>query len=311
MKESASQLVSVIIPVYNGARFIAKALDSILNQTYLLTEIIVVDDGSTDSTQEICRRYSNVSYIYQFNQGVNAARNRGLQESRGKFLVFLDHDDRLLPNAIATGIMAATDHPETAFVFGLTRMVNVDGGIINDAPTTFAAASYELLLKAELRIAPPSTVLFRRDVLEKLQGFDPTLRLAEDYEIYLRIAREFPIYCHNQVIVEYLCHQHNASGSVMPMMAATLQVLDAQQPYIEYNSRYRKAYKIGKKHWVTLWMTALASRVNYDLKNHQFIQAIKKAFTVLFYRPRVFFKYLIKHSLIRSRALPTKTVVHS
>lgn len=294
MKETAFQLVSVIIPVYNGELFIARAIDSIRHQTHPLIEIIIVDDGSTDRTQDVCRRYADVSYIYQFNQGVNVARNRGLQESRGKFVVFLDHDDRLLPGAIATGIVSAVDHPEAAFVFGLTRMVNIDGVIINETPTTFAAANYELLLKAELRIAPPATVLFRRDILKGLGGFDPTLRLAEDYELYLRVAREFPIHCHNQVIVEYLCHQNNASWNVMRMMAATLEVLESQQKYIKYNPAYKKAYKIGKKHWVTLWMTSLASRVNHDLKNYRFVQAAHKALIILFCRPKVFFRYLSK-----------------
>jgi glycosyltransferase involved in cell wall biosynthesis len=159
MKEAASQLVSVIIPVHNGELFIAQAIDSILHQTHPLIEIIIVDDGSTDRTQDVCRRYFDIFYIHQFNQGVNVARNRGLQESRGQFVVFLDHDDRLLPSAIATGLMSAAGHPDAAFVFGLTRMINVDGSIVNQIPATFAVANYELLLKAELRIAPPATVL--------------------------------------------------------------------------------------------------------------------------------------------------------
>src|SRR5918993_1194548 len=97
-------LVSVIIPCYNQAHFLPEAIDSVLNQTYPNYEIIVIDDGSTDDATGVARRYDNVRCIRQDNQGLPASRNIGFQESRGSYLLFLDSDDRLLPNALQVGV---------------------------------------------------------------------------------------------------------------------------------------------------------------------------------------------------------------
>jgi hypothetical protein len=92
----------------------------------------------------------------------------------------------------------------------------------------------------------------------------------------------------------------------MHMMSATLKVLEAQQDYIKYSPAHQKAYKIGRNQWVTLWMTSLASRVNYDLKNYRFVQAVYKALIILFCRPKVFFKYFVKHLHGRNRFVPAR-----
>jgi glycosyltransferase involved in cell wall biosynthesis len=293
MNPSNPNLVSIVIPTYNGARFIAQALDSILAQTHPALEIIVVDDGSADQTRAICDRYPAVTYIYQSNQGVNAARNRGLRASQGQFLVFLDHDDRLLPTAIATGLAAAQTHPECAFVFGLARVIAADGSILEDHPATIPTADYARLLSSDLRICPPATVVFRRQPLESVGGFDITLRLVEDYALYLRLSREFPIYCHNQVIVEYRWHETNTSTRIVPMMQATFRLLDAQSAYVQQHPEYKAAYKRGKRQWRDFWCTALAYRTGHHLQKHQVITAIKVALVLMFYSPLLFLKKLM------------------
>src|SRR5713101_4173715 len=118
-------LVSVIIPSYNHAQFLGQAIESVLAQSYSNFELIVVDDGSTDNTTEVARRYSPVRYIYQENAGLSSARNSGLRQSRGEFLVFLDADDRLLPHALETGISCMREHPECAFVSGHCRVIDL------------------------------------------------------------------------------------------------------------------------------------------------------------------------------------------
>src|SRR6266513_5232454 len=100
----ASGLVSVIIPCYNQAHFLHEAIESVLAQTYSNREIIVVDDGSTDNTATVARCHSPPRYIYQENAGPSAARNTGFEQSRGEYLVFLDADDRLLPEALEIGV---------------------------------------------------------------------------------------------------------------------------------------------------------------------------------------------------------------
>ena len=93
-------LVSVVIPCYNQAHFLGEAIESVFKQTYKHFEIVVVDDGSTDNTSEVARRYSGIRCIEQVNQGLSAARNTGIRESKGEYLVFLDADDRLYPIAL-------------------------------------------------------------------------------------------------------------------------------------------------------------------------------------------------------------------
>ena len=102
-------LVSVVIPCYNQAHFLGEAIESVLKQTYKHFEIVVVDDGSTDNTSEVARRYSGIRCIEQANQGLSAARNTGIRESKGEYLVFLDADDRLRPIALEAGLLDATE----------------------------------------------------------------------------------------------------------------------------------------------------------------------------------------------------------
>src|SRR5215217_8951250 len=110
--------VSVIIPCYNQAHFLSEAIQSVLAQSYPHFEIIVVDDGSTDTTSQVASRYPEVRCIRQNNQGLSGARNSGFAQSKGSYLVFLDADDRLLPGALETGLECLKAHPECAFVSG-------------------------------------------------------------------------------------------------------------------------------------------------------------------------------------------------
>src|SRR4051812_16000050 len=113
-----SELVTVVIPCYNQARFLGEAIESVLRQTHRAREVVVVDDGSTDGTAAVAARYPDVQLIRQPNRGLAAARNRGLAESRGAYLVFLDADDRLLPRALEVGLRCLMDHPLVAFAYG-------------------------------------------------------------------------------------------------------------------------------------------------------------------------------------------------
>src|SRR4028119_1234933 len=112
----AAGLVSVIIPCYNQAYFLGEAIESVLAQSYPHFEIVVVDDGSTDNTSEVAARYPGVRCIRQENRGLAGARNEGIRHSSGSYLVFLDADDRLLPEALAVGLRHLKERPECAFV---------------------------------------------------------------------------------------------------------------------------------------------------------------------------------------------------
>src|ERR1700722_10743616 len=119
--------VTVVITTYNYARFLGDAISSVLNQTRRADEIIVIDDGSTDDPAAVVRGFAGVRLIRQENRGRSAARNVGLKTCTTRHLVFLDADDRLLPNALETGLGWAAAKPECAFVYGAHRWIAEDG----------------------------------------------------------------------------------------------------------------------------------------------------------------------------------------
>ena len=120
-------LISIVIPCYNQSHFLGEAIKSLLNQTYGNIEIIVVDDGSSDRTREVALGFSEVRYIRQKNQGLSGARNTGIGEGRGRYMIFLDADDRLLPSAIESGLNCFRKHEDCAFVFGTHTYIKSDG----------------------------------------------------------------------------------------------------------------------------------------------------------------------------------------
>ncbi|PYI51683.1 MAG: hypothetical protein DMC62_07885 [Verrucomicrobia bacterium] len=130
-----SGLASVIIPCYNQAHFLHEAIESASAQTYSHREILVVDDGSTDNTAKVTASYPGVRYVRQENLGVASARNTGFKQSRGEYLVFLDADDRLLPEALRVGVDCLRQHPDCAFAAGFCRLIVADGSLLDDEPS--------------------------------------------------------------------------------------------------------------------------------------------------------------------------------
>jgi glycosyltransferase involved in cell wall biosynthesis len=252
-------LVSIVITCYNGAVYLAEAIESILNQTYCPIEIILVNDGSTDRSLDVVAGYPMVRTISQSNQGVAKARNRGLQDCQGEFVVFLDQDDRLLPEAIAIGVKNFRLHPECGFVFGQARIINADGSLHPQATATtvhdyYATYDYSTLLLGRGNICPPSTVLFRREVLHQVGGFDATFGLAEDYDMYLKIAQRYAIAYHPLPVTEYRQYEDNYPARKILQLRTDVQaVFQAQQTYIDAHPDSKKNYRRGKIYWRFFW----------------------------------------------------------
>jgi glycosyltransferase involved in cell wall biosynthesis len=153
-------LVSVVLPVYNGAAFIADAIESILGQTYEPFELIVVDDGSTDGTAEIIRRYPDVQYIYQENRGAGPARNTGIAAAQGEILAFLDADDIAPPTKLELQAGYLFEHPEADCVLGRQEWVNPPPGLARDQ------------VYGDLDGIPLMSMVVRRRVFDVLGGHD-------------------------------------------------------------------------------------------------------------------------------------------
>jgi glycosyltransferase involved in cell wall biosynthesis len=253
-------LVSVVIPCFNGEAFLRATIESALAQSYPNVEIIVVDDGSTDHSAEIAQSFP-VRYIHQPNRGLTPSRNLGIQESRGSYLVFLDADDRLMPEAIEAGLRVLVRRPECALTLGDHLFVSEDGSYLANSRKTFPPARhYEALLKSNC-FEMISSILFRRSIFDQVGVFDTELRVAEDYDLYLRIARENAICCHPGVVAEYRMHQGSASHNSELMLTMTLQVLKSQRLYIRSHPGLVLAYLEGTRNWRRRYGRQLASEL--------------------------------------------------
>lgn len=282
-------MISVVIPCYNQARFLGDAIESVLAQTYRDFEIVVVDDGSTDNTAEVAARYAGIHYLRQKNQGVEAARNAGLGESSGEYLVFLDADDRLLPGALETGLENLRARPDCAFVYGNCRYISADGTIMSSHQPPRVESEHYLALLHDCFIWMPGLVMFRRSVFESVAGFDVSLGLrnAEDYELYLRIAREFPIYGHNEIVAEYRQHEANKSASPASMLKAVSIILHSQRKHVKGNSRREKAYKGGLKFNQEYYGEQLIEQMRESRrKGGEYEFFLRNTLTLLRYAPR-------------------------
>jgi len=182
-----SPLVSIIIPVYNDETSISRAIDSALAQTLPDVEVIVVDDGSTDGTPEVLRRYEGkITLIRQENQGVSAARNTGIKVARGKYLCFLDSDDTFMPEKAETHSAFMEDHPDVAVTYcGWLDIDTSDGKLLRDfsqaRPETDRAASP---FPPDF---PPIAGLVRADQARRVGGFDEDLRSVEDTHFWWKL----------------------------------------------------------------------------------------------------------------------------
>jgi glycosyltransferase involved in cell wall biosynthesis len=281
-------LVSVVITSYNQARFLADAIESVLKQTCSQFEIIVVDDGSTDNALEIVARYPRLRYIRQDNQGLSAARNTGLRESNGAYLVFLDADDRLLPIALETGVNCLRAHPKCGFVSGHYSVIASDGSPMPRRQAHCVERDHYHALLCRNYIGMHATVMYRRAIFESVGEFNTSLGACEDYDLFLRIAARVPVYCHDKVIAEYRQHDANMSRNHPLMLKSALSVLQSQRKHIKGHKEHEKAYQTGIKFWQSLFGDPLVTELRGRLAHGEWRQAMREMLVLLRCYPRGF-----------------------
>jgi len=220
LKESAvncyrsSPKVSVVIPVFNGERFIGDAIRSALGQTFRDFEIIVVDDGSIDQTEKIVRQFSDqVAYHRQENRGAGAARNLGVMCGSGEWIAFLDADDIWYPQKLAVQFESVALNPAILFVYSDMDTIDVHEAILQrNFLTTRVKRRWRKkdrdLVSRVFGSQPfpyPSTVLLKRELFTQSGGFSPLFRrnYHEDFDLFARIARVAPLHFLPQSLVQY------------------------------------------------------------------------------------------------------------
>lgn len=253
----STSAVSVVIPCYNQGRFLGEALDSVFEQSRPADQVIVVDDGSSDETPAVAARYRDLTYVRQDNLGLAHARNRGLDEASGQFVVFLDADDRLRRDALAIGLEASARHRDCAFVFGRCERMDEQGAPLPTGQLPLIDGNHYTALLQRNHIWTPAVAVFNRAVSGRLLRFDPTVDPAADYDLYLRIARERRIAGHGQVVADYRLHDRNMSRNAALMLEATIAVLYMQRPYVINRPEYDAAWRSGLRAWRAYYGDAL------------------------------------------------------
>jgi GT2 family glycosyltransferase/SAM-dependent methyltransferase len=246
----ADQSVAVAIATYNHAHYLAEAIASALDQTVAPNEVIVVDDGSSDDPQSVVSQFPGVVYIRQANAGLSAARNTGLQAARSRFIIFLDADDRLLPEAVATGLACMAAHPGAGFVYGGHHRIDPSGNIIGGQRyTPVGDDPYADFLRSN-PIGMHATVLYDRQKLLAEGGFDTTYRRCEDYDLYLRMSRDNRVASHPAIIADYRWHDANMSHNRQSMLDWTLRALNRQNPTSQV---HQAAQGEGRRNWTNYY----------------------------------------------------------
>jgi len=205
--------VSIIIPTYNRRDFLREAIRSVLEQSFRDFELIVVDDGSDDGTREMIQREfpGLLTYLYQENQGVSRARNRGLKLAQGEFMAFLDSDDLWLPRKLERQMAFMQSHPKAQICY--TDEIWIRRGVRVNPKKKHAKYSGWIYPRClPLCIISPSSALMRRGLLEEVGGFDEELPVCEDYDLWLRISARHPIhFLPEKLIVKRGGHQDQLS----------------------------------------------------------------------------------------------------
>ena len=246
--------ISVVIPTFNRGAQIAATLDSALNQTLAPLEIIVVDDGSSDETASFIERHysAKVRLIRQKNGGVARARNCGLANAKGDWIAFLDHDDVFLSDKLET--LAPLLGGEAGVVVSRWREINANAS--RESPIVKPRRAFDWLFGWHNPIATMSVPLVRRDLLLQIGGFDPACAPADDWDLWLRLAKKTDFTFCDEILTNYHLHDGQQRLDGRRMFRATRRVLG------------RHSFQLGRRPlllWWFLWSGAFgASLPFYD-----------------------------------------------
>lgn len=217
--------VSVIMPVYNGERFVADALQSVLTQTFSAYELIVIDDGSTDGSAALLHQTMQtnpqIRYIHQQNSGVTDARNRGIEASRGELIAFLDQDDRWTADALARQVAYHEQHPEVGYTLA-QQICFLESGC---TPPPW----FQLQTLGQPHVGYlPGTLVVKRAIFEQIGLFDPTIPISSDADWFARANdAQITSYTLPDILLERRIHNENQSQQSGQIHKELFQLLRA------------------------------------------------------------------------------------
>ena len=187
--------VTVIIPTYNRAKKVCRAVSSVLEQTFTDFEIIVIDDASDDDTAERLKEFGKRIHVIRHheNKGVSAARNSGIKMAKGKYIALLDSDDYWMPEKLRVQIAFFNEHPDAVICQAREIWIR-KGRRVNPAKKHMKPSGDIFIPSLKLCLVSPSAVIIKRSLLDEVGMFDEEFPVCEDYDLWLRIAYKYPVY---------------------------------------------------------------------------------------------------------------------
>jgi len=282
--------VSVNICCYNSERFIKETIESVLAQTFNDFEVIIINDGSIDLTEEIIKKFndSRVHYFYQENKGLSVSRNEAISLSKGEFIALLDHDDLWEPEKLKLQVEFLDKNPAIGIVSSDGYTISEDNKILkrfskNSRP--YRGKVLNQLIKEYWIVC--STVMMRRELLNKSDWFRPDLEIAEEYDLFLRLALITEFDYIDKPLAKYRLHRENKSKDLEKLFRETKVILtDLAEKTDEQNLKICISMRLGELH------TELA--IIYLLSKQSFLarDEIRMALAKARNKPLVFIIYL-------------------
>ncbi len=228
MNTTQPPLISIVLPVYNGAQTIATTVDSVLHQDFVDFELLVINDGSTDSTLDILASFNDSRIkIHDFkNRGLAASRNRGIHLAEGEYVAFIDADDLWTADKLAKQLAALKEDIENGMVYSLTDCIDENDQYLGHGSHIIDSGHIYNHLLIWNFLDNGSNPLIRKHVLEEVGPFDETLAAAEDWDIWLRIAYKYKVACVPEPQILYRIHSNAMSSNIKQQEAASFRVLE-------------------------------------------------------------------------------------
>jgi len=212
--------ISVVIPTFNRAHILESVVSSVVNQSLIPLEIIIVDDGSTDSTKDVAKDLIakndklNIRYVSQENQGGNVARNRGIEEAKSELIAFLDSDDTWDKEKLEKQYNEFKRNPTLGAVYcGLRHVDLANGKVLQEPKRSFPQGDLSRTLLIRDVTAPTSCYMVKKSVFEDVGYFDVNLKARQDWEMWIRIAQKYPIGAVSEILVNFGEHQGPRTAS--------------------------------------------------------------------------------------------------
>ena len=276
MKNFEKPVVSVVIATYNREKYIKRAIESVINQTYKNIELIIIDDGSTDNTGDVVKHYladSRVRYIYQKNQGCIDARNNGVVIAKGKYIAILDSDDFWCDkNKIEKQVNFLEKNTEYVIVGGGAIQIDQNGKEV----VRYLLPEKDIDIRKVLLVSDALahvTVLFRRDAWEKVGGYDKKFGF-EDWDLFLKMGKIGKLYNIQEFFASYSSHQRNDPGKNDKDYSRLKQM----KLKINMKKEYRNDYPNYEKAILSCWIAYFYSLLPFRRELWPLLFKLRKLF---------------------------------